>query len=280
MSRELRPLDHGAIARASTSTLRRTAATAGVYAVVALTILGPAISYKPEPYTGEGSPLRQFAYILLLLMAIVAARPWVKPSRLIDFPLMLALAVGWCWLSLSWSIAPDIALRRLTLTTMVIWLIFLLVSEIGTTRTLAAIRTCLLVTLIANYLAVFLFPAFAIHQTDELFDPGLVGDWRGVMLHKNFAGAICVFTIISFLFDSRQTNRVVRILVLLATTYFLARTVSKTSMGIGVLAIILGGMFLKYKPKYAIFAWTIIVITIAAMSESSPPSQGVIADSA
>jgi O-antigen ligase len=260
MSQALRPLDRAAIARAGSGNSTQGLATFAMFTLVALTILGPAMTYRPEPFTGEGSPLRQGAYLALLAAAVYAARPWANPSRLIRLPLTLLVAVGWCWASLSWSIAPDEAMRRLSLTTIVIWLIFLLVGEIGAAGTLRAIRIGLVVALIANYGAVLLVPGVGIHQIAEQFDPGLVGDWRGIMLQKNFAGALCAFTILTFLFYGRPVNRYYQLSVLAAATFFLWRTVSKTSMGICALSIIAGFVYLGYNPRYRVLVLSLLVL--------------------
>ncbi|WP_428334219.1 O-antigen ligase family protein [Novosphingobium sp.] len=266
MSDILRPLNRAAIARAAGSNSSLRLAIFAMFTLVALTILGPAMTYKPEPFTGDGSPLRQGAYIALLIAAVYAARPWVNPARLINLPITLIVAIAWCWASLSWSIAPDEAVRRLSLTTIVIWLIFLLVSEIGPVRTLATIRIGLVLTLIANYIAVLLFPNVGIHQIAELFDPGLVGDWRGIMLQKNFAGALCAFTILTFLFYGQRVNRTYQVAVVVAAAFFLGRTVSKTSMGICLLSIVAGFAYLQYNPRYRIAVLTMLVLFAAAVA--------------
>ena len=84
-------------------------------------------------------------------------------------PILVALA--WCWLSLSWAIEPLVALRRVLLLSIVIWSVFLMVQRLGYRSTLTLVRGALVVLLVANFVAVFLFPQTGVHQIDPL------GDW-------------------------------------------------------------------------------------------------------
>jgi O-antigen ligase len=226
-----------------------------VLAMLTLTVLGPWMTYKPEPYTGEGSPLRQLCYFAVFPLAIVAVRPLQKPGRLIAMPLLLIGALLWCWASVRWAIAPDMALRRLLLTTIVIWTIFLAVEELGYAQTMRLIRVALVVTLVANFLTVLIFPNFGIHQLEVSVnrsgvDPGLVGDWRGMMLQKNFAGAACAFTLLTFALDARRIRMWLRVLVISASVLFLIKSGSKTSMGLSLLGLGLGWAYMRYNPAY------------------------------
>jgi O-antigen ligase len=222
-----------------------------IIAVISLTIVGPYLSYKPAPFTGEGSPLRQIVYILTFGLAIYTTRAWRAPMRLLVLPASLVLVLAWCWLSLSWALNPDIALRRLVLTSMLIWTIFILVNNAGYATTMTAIRTVLSVLVLINYVAVIAFPESGIHQFGDIDnDNDLAGSWRGIMLQKNFAGAICALTIMIFLLDGRRLKPLLRWSVILATAFFLIRTNSKTSMGIGALGIFTAWLYNRYNPAY------------------------------
>lgn len=242
------------------------AATLVAAAMLILTVLGPLMTYKPEPFTGEGSPLRQICYFAILPIAILTVRPLQNPGRLLALPWTLLVALGWCWLSLSWAIEPGIALRRLLLTTIVIWTLFLTVEAIGYERIINAARIILVMTLIANFLAVILTPSFGIHQFADMSDPGLVGDWRGVMLQKNFAGAACAFTLIMFILDASHIKRWIRAIVVVAAVIFLIKSGSKTSMGIAVLGIGVGFLYTRYNPVYRSLLIPALLITMATIA--------------
>ncbi|MFW2831117.1 O-antigen ligase family protein [Sphingomonas sp. ID0503] len=228
----------------------RPLAQAAIGGILILTILGPYMTMKPEPFTGEGSPLRQFLYLVCVLAAIASTRFWAEPRRLLAVPLTLVLALGWCWLSVTWAADPSIAVRRLVLTTLLIIAIFTAIRQAGYTATLSAARWVLITTLVANYLTVALFPSVGIHQYSELLEPGLIGNWRGVLPQKNFAGAICSFTLLILIIDPGRIRGATRWLLVFATLFFLLKTMSKTSMGIGLLGLLVAAVYRSYNPAY------------------------------
>jgi O-antigen ligase len=219
-------------------------------AILFLTLLGPLMTISGLSMTGEGSPLRQQGYLLILLLTIVAMRPLSAPRRLLAVPVALLVALGWCWLSLVWAIEPSIAARRLVLTTVVIWTIFMATEQLGYERTLALLRVAVVLALIGNFIAVVGFPETGIHHADEVYEKALVGNWRGIMAHKNFAGAACALTILLFTFDADRINKFVRGGVILAAIFFLVKSSSKTSMGVCAAAIAVGFLFQFYRARY------------------------------
>jgi O-antigen ligase len=238
-----------------------------IAASVALMVLGPVMTEKPAPFTGEGSPARQVAYVFVIILSIASVRPLAAPRRLFVLPVTMLLVMAWCWISLSWSIAPSVAVRRLLLTTIVVWNIFLLVKHVGYERSVAVIRISLVAALFVNYVAVLLFPVTGIHQPFDAAagDPALVGNWRGVMLQKNFAGALCAMTVLFFTFDARTIRGWIRLLVIAAAIFFLYRSVSKTSMGILVLALALGWAYTRYNPRYRALVPPLLCVTGVAI---------------
>lgn len=221
-----------------------------VVAVITLTIVGPYLSYKPAPFTGEGSPIRQGIYILIFIISIISARAFREPQRLLAVPASLMIVIAWCWISISWALNPDIAIRRLLLTTILIWTIFIAVKNVGYSSTIGAIRGVMALLVVLNYVIVILFPQSGIHQVDEATDAALVGSWRGVMPHKNFAGATCAYTMLIFLLDARRVPGMLRWPVLIANAFFLYHTNSKTSMGILVFALVMAWLYRRYNPAY------------------------------
>ncbi|WP_342359347.1 O-antigen ligase family protein [Terrarubrum flagellatum] len=231
-----------------------------------LMIAGPYMTLKTLPYTGEGSPLRQVIYIALFLCVAMAARVGDQPSRLLAIPFTLALTLGWCWLSLTWAVAPDVAVRRLLLTTIVIMSIFMAVDLIGSTRTLRLMRTILVLVLAVNYAAAVLAPSIGTHEAVSVegfgLDPDLIGNWKGVLEQKNFAGAVCALTIMLFVFDARAIPKWFRAAVIVASAYFLYRTHAKTSFGILAISIVAGAIFLTYNPRYRFLLFLGAAMTI------------------
>lgn len=225
-----------------------------MYALLALMVAGPYLTLKTLPYTGEGSVLRQLAFSGVYIAAMTAARVAANPSRLFPLPMSLGLTLLWFWLSLIWAIDPDIAIRRLLLTTMIVLTVFSMVDILGYARTILIFREMMIVILVANFLSVILLPSVGIHQQLDVegfgLDPELIGNWKGLLTQKNFAGAICALTIIVFLFDARSIKTWIRWAVIIASAFFLFKTHAKTSLGMIFLAIGTGWLFQAYNPKF------------------------------
>lgn len=225
-----------------------------MYALLALMVAGPYLTLKTLPYTGEGSVLRQLAFSGVYIAAMTAARVAANPSRLFPLPMSLGLTLLWFWLSLIWAIDPDIAIRRLLLTTMIVLTVFSMVDILGYARTILIFREMMILILVANFLSVILLPSVGIHQQLDVegfgLDPELIGNWKGLLTQKNFAGAICALTIIVFLFDARSIKTWIRWAVIIASAFFLFKTHAKTSLGMIFLAIGTGWFFQAYNPRF------------------------------
>lgn len=206
--------------------------------LLALTLLGPAMTILAGTAEGAGNLGRQAGYLLVFLLAVAAMRPLRHPERLLVVPWPLVVALGWCWLSLVWAIDPGVGVRRLILTTIVLWSVFALVRQIGYDRALLMVRGALILVLIANFATSLLFPAVGIHQVAEA--DGLAGDWRGMMAHKNIAGLVCALTIILFAFDRRKLPLWAMGAGILGAGVFLILSNSKTSIGLIAVALALG----------------------------------------
>jgi O-antigen ligase len=235
--------------------------------MVVIVGLNPLAAHKAVSATGEGNVLRQGIYIVLFGFILVAAKFFTDLGILFRVPLAIMLLVTWCWISLFWAIEPSVASRRLLLTCIIIWTVFIAVEKTGYERTLIAIQAALVLALIANYVAVIISPGTAIHQVADVVDLNLIGNWRGVLPQKNFAGAVCAFTILVFLFASSNLKLVLRLAVVVAASYFLYRSSSKTSMGLVALAVVFGALYLKYAPKFrALIIPIVLIITGSAIA--------------
>lgn len=217
--------------------------------LLALTLLGPAMTILGGNAEGAGNVGRQAGYLLVLLLAVAAMRPLRHPERLLVVPWPLVVALGWCWLSLVWAIDPGVGVRRLILTTIVLWSAFALVRQIGYDRTLLMVRAALILVLIANFATSLLFPVVGIHQVAEA--DGLAGDWRGMMAHKNIAGLACALTIILFAFDRRKLPYWAMGAPIVGAGVFLILSNSKTSIGLIAAALILGFGVALFNRRFA-----------------------------
>jgi len=221
-----------------------------MFSLLVLVALGPYASSDTMASGGGGSLMRQLSYAVVFAVAVSATCMSRYPRHFLAMPLGLVLTLGWCWLSMTWAIDPNTAVRRIMLTTLVMWTVFMTVQQLGYQRTVSIVRMVLVLVLVANYCAVIAWPGFGIHQAAQIGDPELVGNWRGILMQKNFAGAICAFTLIVYAFDARGIRPILRWAVIAATAYFLYMTSSKTSIRLTVLVLGVGYLYSLYNPRY------------------------------
>ena len=206
-------------------------------ALIALALAGPWMTDQTDERL---KLIREAGYAAVLVLAILAARPWRHPERLLVVPWPLLLALGWCWLSLTWAIEPAVGVRRLVLTSIVLWSLFALVREAGLDRSVTILRALLALLLAINFIAVLAYPAVGIHPADAA---DLTGAWRGVMGQKNFAGFTSAMTVLLFAFDAGRVPLAVRIGIGIAAAIFLVLSDSATSMWVVAAALLVGGLF-------------------------------------
>lgn len=239
---------------------------AAMAAMMVMTLLGPLMVFSDLPMAGEGNPVRQAIYAAILIATVAGVRPqdW---RRLVAVPVPIVVALGWCWLSVFWSIDPGISVRRLVLTMLVIWTIFIGVRQIGSSATINIVTAALIGALFANYVAVLLFPEFGIHQVNSDAGDDLIGDWRGIMMHKNFAGATTAVLIPFLCFGARRIPLSLRVLIGIAATVFLFFSQSKTSLGLVGIGVLAGFAYLRLSPRLRIVAVPALILAgVAAIT--------------
>lgn len=231
---------------------RQTVLAVTLFALIQMAIAGPYLLIPASTsYTaGDSNPMRQVIYLSIYGLVLYAVRFNERPRRMLALPLSLTLLVGYCFVTITWAIDPDTAVRRLILTTLIMLTIFTLVENMGFAQALAVIRVSLIFALVINYAMVIAVPSVGVHQAAELLDPELVGNWRGILVQKNFTGALCAITVLVFLFDAGRLSALLRGAVLLATLFFLYKTQSKTSIGLLVVSAGAGLAYRAYNPRY------------------------------
>jgi O-antigen ligase len=236
---------------------------------LAMILLGPymtlvEVTSGRAVFTGEGNSLRQIGYVLLLGLMIYGAGQSPRGFAALKVPIPMLVMLGWCVFSVSWAVDPNISARRLILTAIVVWTTFIFVQAAGYTRFMATARVVLVAALVLNFLFVFFDPSLGTHMVAESSkSTALIGNWRGFMMHKNIAGAVCAITILMFLFDAKSVKPLLRIAIIVAAGYFLLKTQSKTSAGMLVLATALAWVFQTYDNRIRIYAVPLIMILTA-----------------
>jgi len=237
------------------SYVRKDLVLVSTFSFIMLVLLGPLLAIGLDPHatrtiTGEGSSVRQACYLLVAATLLYALKPHENYRRILAIPLPLLIGLSYCWLSLLWAIEPAIALRRLALTTLTMWMLFAAMRQLKFEEVIKLLRIAMVLVLAANYAAVLLYPELGMHSGNSFDEFSLVGDWRGVLQHKNLAGAACALTVILFSFERGRMSRWLQIAVILAAGYFLYRSNSKTSLGLAIAAIAAGFVFMRYKLRY------------------------------
>jgi exopolysaccharide production protein ExoQ len=180
--------------------------------------------------SGEGNATRQIAYLVMFVAtcAISLKREGFRSLNVLPIPLMAAL--GWFLLSVTWSLAPDISLRRIVLSFCAILTTFLLVRQLGMDRSVRLLTGFLAVLIAINLISIFILPQ-AVHTQGEL-DQALVGNWRGLYFHKNIAGPMAALSAIAFLNQFWVEKKRSALIYFSLAIVFVVGSMSKTSMAI------------------------------------------------
>jgi len=203
----------------------------------------------------------------ILFGVLLMANGMPTRRELFVVPTSIAIFLGYCCFTLIWSIDLPVGSRRLLNATVVIWLVFRYVSAFGPDLLLYRFRQALIAMLIVNFLVVMLSPS-GVHTYAFGEEPFLLGNWRGMMPHKNIAGATSALTILLFLFDNRQFSKTVSALVVAGAAIFLFYTHSRTSGGVVLCAILLAVASQRYNARYRLLlsgALLLIAIVVFGM---------------
>lgn len=223
---------------------RDTPSLVAFVAFLILVFVAPLLTFRPSAAATDDSSIRQIGYVLTLMLAAYGARNRLNNWENYIIPLPIFLTLLWFWASTVWAIDPANSLRRTFLTTIVVLTAFWTVRPLGYERTIATLRIALAVLLVVNILVVYLDPVTGVHQGSDNKSYTIFGGmWRGIMVHKNFAGAACAITILLFLFDAKSISPAYKAAVISASCVFLYASQSKTSMGMTLIAILAGLVF-------------------------------------
>lgn len=226
--------------------------------MLVLVIAGPAMTGGGD-FSGSGNPARQAGYLLIFAMMAAATLRQDGLVRALQTSVPCNLLLAYCWISLLWAIEPAIGMRRLVLTTIIIYSVFITVQTLGIAASLLLMRRVLIAVLFLNFACIAVLPGIGIVQFIPGGDPGTVGDWRGILAEKNNAGAVTAITFLILLFDPRPRSKGAVWLMALAL-FFLLQTGSKTALGIGLIALIAGLAARRYHWRFWPFALTGIAL--------------------
>ena len=234
MSREL-PLD--------TSLSRLNISDCNLLLLLFLAVIGVApVALMGDDFGGSGDlgdSIRQICFLSLFVSIVVVTASKFGIASLVQLPAGLLLLYAWIWLSLTWSIEPGIALRRIAFSSIVTLSVWYSVRCIPPERLIMLFAAFLVVVVVLDWISIYLLP-FSVHSpwSDE---PELAGNWRGLHSHKNEAGAFDGICVIVFLVMSLVPRAsLVWSAMTVVSGLFLYMTASKTSLGFLPLALLSG----------------------------------------
>jgi hypothetical protein len=140
-----------------------------------------------EP-NGDGNLIGQVLAILVTLA--LGAFVLVKRTHVVRKALTPILILTFLWFACSaaLSLYPELAARRLVLAALTVFqaAVFLLVPR-GRDHFSRLLAVGALIVLLLCYAGIIFLPELSIHQSTDLAEPDLAGDWRGLFTHKNGA---------------------------------------------------------------------------------------------
>jgi O-antigen ligase len=217
----------------------------------------------PVPSLLAGDPVNQIGFTAILLS--LAVWTWRnEPRRLLLLlrPVLIVM-LGWFVLSVAASWLPDLSARRLAFTLVIMSIsamALLLPKNMRHFSELMAIAA--LIVLAACYAGVLFWPEYSIHQATDFLEPQNAGSWRGVLPHKNEAGAIMNQFIFIGLFVAQVRSRLLGFIIVALAGVFLIFAQSKAAIALLPLVLIMSAIIGKSRGASTGIALVVSVLLI------------------
>ncbi|WP_019904099.1 O-antigen ligase [Methylobacterium sp. 77] len=190
----------------------------------------------------EGLTYASFGILAALALALTVVGHARALNSFVS-PWFLALG-AWLALNVVLSQDPATSAKRLTLTGAVMLAsacLPLLARSRNDLRNLLAIASLLLLG--ACYLGMLLAPDLAIHQANDVVEPMLAGNWRGVFGHKNGAAAVMAMLVFIGIAVARSGLMAVGLVIVALSGLFLVGSEGKSATALLVAALAITGLF-------------------------------------
>ena len=215
-----------------------------------------------EPSTNGNLRGQIIAILLTSALGAFAVASRLTLFKRVITPILVMIFL-WFACSAVLSLYPALAARRLVLASFVIFqaaiFVFLPEDRIHFARLLALGA---LLVLVLCWAGVIFAPQLSIHQSTDLAEPELAGNWRGFFTHKNGAGAGMAVLIIFGIYIFRRLNAVLGSAIVAFAALFLFFTESKSSMALLPLALIFSVVFVRL---HKAVAKLIVLISVLAI---------------
>jgi O-antigen ligase len=211
----------------------------------------------------EGNLISQI--LAVIVTGTLAGFAVAKRLRLVLTAITPILVLTFLWFALSagLSLHAGLAARRVVLATFVIFqaAMFLLLPQDRKHFVRLLTFGCLAV-LVLCYAGVIFAPGLSIHQSTDIAEPQLAGNWRGFFAHKNGAGAGMGILVISGIYIFRTFSRMAGSLIVALAAVFLVFTESKSPIMLLPLALVFSAVFVRFRSRFMKF---IIAISVPAI---------------
>jgi O-antigen ligase len=201
-----------------------------------------------DPWAGNSNAVNQAIAIGLFAVVAIFAIQHPLIREIAQPRLLLVLILGWFVVTAMLSDEPMTALRRVVMAAMVIVtgsVLLLLPRDEKQFARLLGVTLGLLLALC--YAGVLLFPERAIHQSTDVVEPLLAGDWRGFFSHKNVAAPAMAFTMFAGMFVWTRWSKLLGGLLVVFALLFLYNTGGKTSLGMVPLILVFAWVFERFR---------------------------------
>jgi len=239
------------------------AATLALACLMFAALLGVDIQVQPAGNKFEApdsSIARRAVFLSVFVLALFGAMV-SRFKRALSVPPAVWMMLAWCLISVAWSVAPEIALRRAILLLVIVVTAFLCVNVLGY-RALKTIGFVLAAILAFDWLSL-LFLQNAVHLPNDP-DATLAGRWRGLHAHKNAAGFVMAVSFLLYIFLPPTRSRVVQAILITGSVLFLVYTGSKTSMAALSIALIVSAAYYFMRPRPVHFGTFVLLAILAA----------------
>ncbi len=210
-----------------------------------------------------GTPIAQIFYVAGFASALLAIDPLKDFRRLLVLPITVIIALAWCWLSITWSVAPPLAMRRLFLVSILLVTVFLTVREMGYPKALSLLRFLCACAIVISLILIFAVPDLGIQPASgTLMMEGATQSWRGVMVDKNAFGGLAAIAFLAFVADNRFGSRAYRWIFAILSFACLVGSLSKTALAVIVVVTPLAFAISRVSPARRVL-WIPIAMFVA-----------------
>lgn len=217
----------------------------GAIFVAALLLVWVSTAPFKGTYTVEtentSNVVNQISFSLMAVLGLAGAASAGGRAALAYLRPSWALLLVWMIVGVIYSANPDISMRalRFTLVVLVIAGTLVLLPQ-GKRHFANLLGTAALLVLLICYAGLILFPDAAIHSGGDVLEPEHAGAWRGLFDHKNIAGAMMVILMLIGIFVAASHSTAFGLVIVALAALFLLKTGSKTSMGLGPFVVMVG----------------------------------------